>query len=160
MTKALYQILASTLQAYDNCTKNGATQSQKAEWTARHRDAIYDLVEQFMPRGSGIDSGTKIAWDESTPNKLVFTTAFHHMDENGYYDGWTEHKVIVTPSLSMGYDLKITGRDRNDIKDYLAEVYTAALDEEIEQTAEGFTCPRIVESARKFQEQVKAGSIV
>lgn len=156
MTKPLYQILASTLQTRQNCLVSNPMANAWKE----HDAAIEQLTADFMPSGSGIDSGTKFNWEESTLNKLVFNTSYHHMNEGGYYDRWTEHKVIVTPSLSAGYDLKITGRDRNQIKDYLAEVYTSALDEEIEQTPEGFTCPRIVKAARKFQEQVKAGSIV
>ncbi len=153
--RPLYQFIASTLNAFHNCAK-----SENTEWQDKHEARIEELTESFMPSGSGIDSGTKFNWDESTDEKLVFNTSYHHMNEDGYYDGWTEHKVIVTPSLSAGYDLKITGRDRNDIKDYLSEVYTSALDEEIEQTPEGFTCPRIVAAARKYQEQVKAGTIV
>jgi hypothetical protein len=67
----------------------------------------------------------------STPEKLVFNTAFHHMDEAGGYDGWTEHQVIVTPSLEMGYSIRVTGRDKEEIKEYIAEMFSAALDEEI-----------------------------
>ena len=49
------------------------------------------------------------------------------MDEHGGYDGWTEHKIIVTPSLVYGFELRVTGKDRNDIKDYIAEVMHGAL---------------------------------
>jgi hypothetical protein len=46
------------------------------------------------------------------------------MNEGGYYDGWTEHQVIITPSLQHGFDVRVTGQDRNEIKDYLAELFT------------------------------------
>jgi hypothetical protein len=52
------------------------------------------------------------------------------MNEQGSYDGWTEHTVIVTPSLAMGYRLRITGRDRNGIKEYMHDVFNAALNED------------------------------
>jgi len=52
------------------------------------------------------------------------------MDEHGYYDGWTEHKVIVTPHLTHEFDLKVTGRDKNGIKDYIVETFDNALDSE------------------------------
>jgi len=39
------------------------------------------------------------------------------------YDGWTEHKIIVTPSLMAGFNLQITGKDKGQIKEYLCEVY-------------------------------------
>jgi hypothetical protein len=80
-----------------------------------------------MPSGSGVDIGTKLDLGESTSDKLVFSASFHHMDEHGGYDGWTDHKIIVTPSLQFGFNLKITGRDRNQIKDYLSDIFHTAL---------------------------------
>jgi hypothetical protein len=82
------------------------------------RDAIDKLCE-LLPHGSGIDSGIKFDSKNSKPDRLIFTFGFHHMNENGYYDGWTDHALIITPCLQDGYNLRITGRNRNDIKDYL-----------------------------------------
>lgn len=48
------------------------------------------------------------------------------------YDGWTDHTVIVTPSLRSGFDIRITGRDRNQTKEYLYEVFDSALREVID----------------------------
>jgi hypothetical protein len=45
------------------------------------------------------------------------------MNENGFYNGWSDHKVIVTPSLAFGMNIKITGENRNDIKDFLFDVF-------------------------------------
>jgi hypothetical protein len=39
----------------------------------------------------------------------------------------------VRPSLEYGIDIRITGRDRNDIKDYLGEVFELWLNEEIDE---------------------------
>lgn len=55
------------------------------------------------------------------------------MNEAGFYDGWTEHKVIVTPSLGSDYYMKVTGKDRNQVKDYIGDRFYHALDEEIIQ---------------------------
>jgi len=100
---------------------------------ARHlpRETLARLMSE-APSGSGIDSGTQLS-DESTPKKLVFELGFHHMDENGFYDGWTYHKAIVRPSLEYGFDLKITGPNRNDIKDYLYQVYEPWLGDLVDQ---------------------------
>jgi hypothetical protein len=76
-----------------------------------------------MPSGSGFDSGTQFDYDKSTPEKLVFHTTFHHMNENGMYDGWTEHTVTVTPSFVLGYHVKITGRNKNNIIEYINECF-------------------------------------
>jgi hypothetical protein len=52
------------------------------------------------------------------------------MDENGYYDGWTNHKLIVKPELSeSGFDLHITGPDKNFVKDYLYDLFDHILSE-------------------------------
>ena len=122
----LFAQIASRLEARANCEK-----SANWEWEQRHRNTVQDWVKDFMPSGSGIDSGTKIDLDASKPDKLVFTFGYHHMNEGGFYDGWTEHKAIVTPSLAHEYDLRITGRDRNQIKEYLYEVFNHALNQTV-----------------------------
>lgn len=120
----LYQKLASLVVARRNCIKSG-----NSEWEGRHEDEILSLVKDKMPSGSGIDTGTKIDLDASTGEKLVFNCSYHHMNEHGYYDGWTEHKVTVRPCFS-GIDITISGRNRNEIKDYLADCYYLSLTEE------------------------------
>lgn len=123
MTMKTYQILSRAIGAQARCLKDNNT-----EWTERWQGRINALLEDF-PSGSGYDRGTGLNV-ASTPEKLIFDTAFHHMDENGYYCGWSEHQVIVTPSLEMGYRLRITGRDYNQIKDMMAEDFSFALDKE------------------------------
>ena len=77
-------------------------------------------LEEFLPSGSGFDSGTQIDTDSLGGEKVVFYTEYHHMNEVGYYDGWTSHQVIVTPTLSCSrFDIDVTGEDRNDILDYI-----------------------------------------
>jgi hypothetical protein len=125
-TRLLYSELASLIQARHNCIK-----SNNSEWLHNHTTRIQQLIKRYMPSGSGIDCGTKINLDASNEHKLVFTFSFHHMHESGMYDEWTEHKLIVTPSF-QGIDLRITGRDRNAVKEYLYETYDYALTREIE----------------------------
>jgi len=108
--------LASIIAAYKNCV-----QANSKEWQEKHKDYIDSECEK-LPSGSGIDSGTQLILEDCTPEKLVFTLDFHNMNENGYYDGWTSFKLIVTPSFS-GYNLKITGKDRNQVKDYLYDLF-------------------------------------
>jgi len=54
------------------------------------------------------------------------------MDGMGGYDGWTEHKITVRPSLQFGFNMKISGRDRNGAKEYLYQVYEEWLNSEHE----------------------------
>lgn len=89
-----------------------------------------EFARQHMPSGSGIDCGTTLDVDKSRSDRLVFHFSFHHMNDVGMYCKWTEHSLIVTPSLVTGFDMHITGQDYRDVKDYLYEVYSAALTEE------------------------------
>ena len=126
-TKPRYSEMASLIAAIENCR-----QSNNVEWLQRHSTTLAAMVKNSAPSGSGIDCGTQIDMHKSKAERLVFTMSFHHMDESGGYDGWTEHEVIVTPSLASGFELRITGRDRNGIKEYLGQIYYDWLSELIE----------------------------
>ena len=129
--KQVYQELASRFVAMQNCEKHA-----NLEWEQKHRNAIQDICKNILPSGSGIDTGTKFDFDESSEDKLSFRASYHHMNEGGMYDGWTEHKIILTPSLLHGFRLHITGRNRNDIKDYLHETYEYSLTRTLECVVE------------------------
>jgi len=90
------------------------------------RDMLEDIAKNYLPSGSGIDSGCAIDVDASDSRKIFIDTSYHHMNDGGYYDGWTEHRITVSPSFD-GIDIKISGRDRNQIKDYLHDVFYTAL---------------------------------
>lgn len=122
MKRKLYQELASLVDAIANCHAKGNT-----EWAARHEARVHYLIKNYGPSGSGIDSGTSIRLDDCKPDKLVLFTEFHHMNEGGMYDGWTQHRVTVTPSLAFGINIKFSGPDRNQIKDYLHDVFHSFL---------------------------------
>lgn len=126
MARYLYSELASKVCAMRNCEK-----TRNAEWRDKHEDSILELVEDHMPSGSGFDNGTYFDFDTSHAEKLVFTTSYHHMNEHGYYDGWTEHTVTITPSFIGGFNIRVSGRNRNDIKSYIGEVFANALQTEV-----------------------------
>ena len=89
-------------------------------------------MKEHAPSGSGLDNGTQIDLAVSTGEALVFHTAFHHMNEQGSYDGWTKHQITVKPSLQHDFVLRIAGRDRNRIKDHLYGVFNEFLRTEVE----------------------------
>ena len=122
MRKTVIQEIVTLLRAIDNCRADN-----NGEWLQRHNDQLTRIVRNALPSGSGFDNGTTLVRDEdSTYDKIVFKTAFHHMDKNGMYAGWTEHMVIVKPAFD-GLDIRVTGRDRNEIKAYIAETFDSAL---------------------------------
>lgn len=123
-TDSLYRVIARTIEARDNCEASG-----NHEWLAKWTSFLVDLMEH-LPSGSGFDCGTKLD-DSSTTNKLVFTTACHHMNDAGMYDGWTNHTVTVRPSLGHGFTLSISGKDRNGIKELMHEYFHNDLSNEV-----------------------------
>ncbi len=101
------------------------------EWHGKHADTLLALVREHMPSGAGFDNGTAIDVGRSSPERIVFDTSFHHMDDHGGYDGWTSHKVVVTPSLASGANVRVTGKDRNNIKEYIHDCFRSALETEV-----------------------------
>lgn len=90
-----------------------------------------DLSDRYMPAGSGFDAGTRLRTDKCSENRLVFDTSFHHMDAYGSYDGWTDHTVYVRATLT-GFDIRVTGSNKNDIKGYIADTFRECLRMEID----------------------------
>ncbi len=120
----LYKALASTIAARLNCIE-----SDNTEWIGKHHDRI-DALQDLLPSGSGIDCGTKVDLDNSTGEKIVLTADYHHMNENGMYDGWSNGTITITPSLAhtinIDFDWPLEGDDC-DLLDYLHQTYHWAL---------------------------------
>jgi hypothetical protein len=83
---------------------------------------VLDCINDKLPRGSGFDSGSSFDINASRADRLVFNTSFHHMNDCGYYDGWSDHSVIVRPTFD-GFDIRVTGRNRNDIKEHIGDMF-------------------------------------
>jgi len=113
-----YEWIAQKVAAIHNCHAAGLD-----DWRERHMEALEAFVRDGAPSGSGFDCGTRIDLERSSARRLEFATAFHHMDEHGSYDGWTEHIVTVLPNLAAGFELTVSGRDRDGIKEYIADVF-------------------------------------
>ena len=118
----LYQRLSSTIGAKNRCET-----SNNQVWLEKHEKTIRDIMST-SPYGSGIDFGTTLLEDKCIEGKkLVFQVDFHHMDEMGMYDGWTSHTITIFPTF-YGIEIKISGRNKNEIKSYLYEVYSTWLE--------------------------------
>lgn len=93
-------------------------------------ETIHWIETQFLPSGSGIDCGTKVDLAGSRKDRVVLTFEYHFMNDGGYYDGWESYKVVIKPDLVFGYDMRITGPNRNQIKEYLYDTFNGALNQE------------------------------
>lgn len=127
------QEIGKEVEAMENCTKRG-----KTDCIDDHQEKIEKIIKEFLPSGSGIDYGTTIDYKRTTQNRIVLTSAYHVMDENGYYAGIIDYRVIITASLAWGFDLNIVGnfasnKDAYGIKDYLFDLYIYKLSEEYEE---------------------------
>lgn len=124
--RPLYQILFSTFEAWDNCQRSG-----NIEWQNKHEDRLELLISNHLPSGSGWDSGTKANWNawKRKPETMVFYGGFHHMNDDGMYDGWTDHTITIKPSFS-GITIQISGPNRNDIKEHIHSLFYEALTEQ------------------------------
>jgi len=132
MKRTIAEQVAHKLAALRNC-QNGTVLNE--EWERRHADDIADIIKEG-PSGSGWNCGTTLDEDKSEPNKLVFFGSYHHMDEMGGYDGWTDHVITVRPDFVHKLDIKISGRDRNDIKEDLHQLFYFWLTSEHKETVD------------------------
>lgn len=123
MSQRVAEQIASAVVAHANCERSG-----NDEWRKRHADTIERIVRDRLPSGSGFDRGTSIDIERCSERRLVFLAPFHHMDENGYYDGWTTHVVTVHASF-LGLDVRVSGQNKRDIKEYIGSAFYDALSE-------------------------------
>ena len=142
-SKTLAQEIQGAMSAYLNSIKHGSPSSVHY-W----EDYLSAIEQEFLPHGSGFDSGCVISPDESTHDYFVINTAYHHMDENGFYCGWSNHRIKVLPSHVHGIDFKIVSQDHRDpydkrknslkscFMDYLHETFHSILTESRETKRE------------------------
>lgn len=78
--------------------------------TKSEETRIQNFVHNNFPSGSGIDTGCTLDLDKSTPYQLVVWFSWHHMDEHGFYVGWTSHTAIIRPSF-MGHQYQFYSPD-------------------------------------------------
>lgn len=119
----VYEALAQAVEALNRNPSNKETEEVMV-------DKIKTIMES-APCGSGFDSGTKFLEEKSNCKRLVFRTAFHHMNYAGYYDGWTNHLVTVEADLILGTSIRVSGKDRNDIKDYIGDAFGCWIGREV-----------------------------
>jgi hypothetical protein len=127
--RPVYQQLALSFDAYLRCLE-GQYLNPDAE--GNNREVVERICRDYLPGGSGFDVGTTFSLDDSSSECLVLYTSFHHMDEHGGYDGWTDHVIKVKPSLAYGFDLEIEGEDRDGIHDYIADTFHHMLAEVVD----------------------------
>lgn len=118
----LYQAIARAHEGQEACTNDCP------EMADLWRERLGNLIAQ-LPSESGFSAGTKFV--SLCESSMIFSTEFAHLDEGGSCVGWTNHFVYVGLRWS-GLEISVTGPNRNDIKEYIKDVFAEALDSEVE----------------------------
>ena len=125
----VYQEIARILNAMENCRKikkdSNETLYNETYWYDRHAEKVDYIIKNYLPHGSGIDSKTEIDFEKSNDDKIVINSEYHCMNENGYYDGWVNFRILIIPCLLFGFKLKIIGNfgKYKHVKDYLHDLF-------------------------------------
>ena len=102
-------------------------------------------VTDHLPSGSGFDAGCELDFLASHPSKVVIRFGYHHMNDLGYYVGWTHWKLEIRPLGFTDYSTRLTldhkhagGRqylpapeDLPTFRSYLLELFDEALQREV-----------------------------
>jgi hypothetical protein len=89
--------------------------------------AVIDALCEDLPSGSGIDNGCHLPdhdyeGSEHDPACLMIRFGYHHMDQNGFYCGWSDYRCTIRATFN-GPELRVFGQDRNGLLDHLHEVF-------------------------------------
>ena len=130
MNTKLYQKIAMEIDKLQRAEKE--TDNERSKLWAESATNILNNCNNLLPSGSGFDNGSHIDIGKSKPDRIIILTSFHHMNSSGFYEGWSEHKIIITPSLSHDFHMRVTGINKNDIKEYIAECFTHDLNVKVD----------------------------
>jgi hypothetical protein len=113
--------------------------SSSEYWKDIWEQDLEHLERNYLPSGSGFDAGCSINLVETKVNRLVIDFDYHHMDQNGYYNGWSHNQLILTASLVWDFDIRIVNRKgghriQSYDRDYFIDVFNYALNQELDIT--------------------------
>ena len=97
--------------------------SQK-NWAKRTKEL--SLLQKLLPNGKGIREreGLAVILLESTKKRIVIDTTYWHTNNS---DERTSHQVIITPSFEGEINIRITGKNKDNVKEYLHDIFREAL---------------------------------
>lgn len=132
-TQPLYLSLAVLRSRHYNLMQHDNPSETQREAIFAIEQELDRLTREYLPSGSGFDRGTFFFTadpDAQLKPVLRFTTSYHHMNEHGVYDGWTQHQIKAEPDFG-GLRVTVQGSNRNQIKDYIGDMFYAALIEPV-----------------------------
>lgn len=85
------------------------------------------IVRELLPNGSGFDDYPSIA--EVSDSEVIIVIRYHPMSEYGYYEGWIEERLRITPSISHTYKSELTDNSgaEEGVREYILDTYHEVL---------------------------------
>jgi len=116
---------------------------QKIARVASQKDAMlkreeFVKLQELLPIGNGSDMGCVISKKKSTEKRIVIYTAYWHPKDSFETSQWTHHEIVITPSFEGEIKIRVTGKNVDNIKEYLEEVFRKALMKEYEVFKKGW----------------------
>lgn len=126
----IIQAIAQSVDARINCIDRNLLPG-----VGINENKIEELIEQ-LPFGGGIDYGVEIDYERSNSDRIVINSTYHVMNDDGYYTGLINYRVIITASLLFGIDVNVVGNFSSNmsargVKEYLIDLYNNALLEKV-----------------------------
>ena len=119
----VYQKIAATIQTIENCINSG-----NHIWEEKHTDTLYKIEKEYFPHGSGFDGVVTLKIDDCKKDKILIYFEWHCMDDNGYYDGWLNFDLIISPSFD-GFNMHIVWYRHNMKDKYKVNKYRPLLED-------------------------------
>jgi len=116
--------------AQAQCSERYPTLSEREELQSE----IKWVLNGMLPHGSGIDADWIISFKNKS-NKIYISNSYHHMNEDGYYDGWSDFTVIINLLGNEYFKLVFNGTEsqrlakKYDIRDYLESYLSECLED-------------------------------
>lgn len=111
--------------------------SQK-NWAKKTKEL--SLLQELLPNGYGIreHEGLAVILLESTKKRIVIETTYWHPNDSYETSRGTVHQVVITPSFEDEINIRVTGQNENNVKEYLEDIFREALMKEYEVFKKGW----------------------
>ncbi|MFY7937382.1 MAG: hypothetical protein ACOVOQ_08395 [Flavobacterium sp.] len=80
--------------------------------------------------GNRIEAGCVISL-KSTKKRIVIDTLYWHTNDSDETSRCTAHQVVITPSFEDEINIRITGKNEDNVKEYLHNIFRESLMSEI-----------------------------